>query len=64
MKPGKWLEPRYTDRAVYEKDFPTIDMNGLQVYCPGCKSVLRLGRKSPSGKIGGWCAKCVRAVAP
>lgn len=64
MKIGTWLAPRYTERGVFEKDFPTIDMNGLDVYCPGCKAIVRLGRKSAhTNKIGGWCVKCNRAVA-
>jgi len=62
MKDGKWLEPRYTDRSIFEKDFPGIDMNGLEIYCPGCRSVVRLARKSPMGKIAGWCRKCNRAI--
>ncbi len=64
MKAARWLEPRYTDRSVFEKDFPGIDINGLQVYCPGCRNLVRLARKSPSGKIAGWCKTCNRAVAP
>ncbi|MFA6093508.1 MAG: hypothetical protein WCU88_10655 [Elusimicrobiota bacterium] len=64
MKTGNWLMPRYTDRTIFEKDFPKIDMNGLDVYCPGCKTVVRLGRKNPAGKVGGWCARCIRSVAP
>lgn len=63
MKDGRWLEPRYTEKGVFEKDYPAIDINGLQVYCPGCRRVVRLSRKSPNGKIGGWCASCNRPVA-
>lgn len=62
MKDGRWLEPRYTDRAIFEKDFPGIDLNGLDVYCPACRRVVRLARKSPNGKIGAWCKNCNRAV--
>ncbi|MBI4349497.1 MAG: hypothetical protein HY553_21865 [Elusimicrobia bacterium] len=62
MKDGRWLEPRYTDRTVFEKDFPVIDLNGLDVYCPGCRKVVRLLRKSPNTKIGAWCKGCSRAV--
>lgn len=64
MKVGAWLTPRYTDRGVFEKDFPKIELNGLDVYCPGCKAIVRLGRKNPSEKLGGWCPKCNRPVAP
>jgi len=65
MKTGAWLEPRYTERVVFEKDFPDIDMNPMLAYCPACKAVVRLSRKSPLlNKIGGWCVKCNRAVAP
>lgn len=63
MKDGRWLEPRYTEKGVFEKDYPSIDINGLQVYCPGCRRVIRLSRKSPNAKIGGWCAACNRPVA-
>jgi hypothetical protein len=64
VKIGTWLAPRYTERGVFEKDFPGIDMHGLEVYCPGCKDVLRLARKSQAGKIAGWCRRCNRAAAP
>lgn len=64
MKPGNWLAPRYPNREVFEKDFPEIDLSPLEVYCPGCRGVARLSRKAKSGRIAGWCAKCVRAVAP
>jgi hypothetical protein len=64
MKIGTWLMPRYTDRSVFEKDFGLVDMNAMDVYCPGCKAIVRLGRKSAhTGKIGGWCVKCNRPVA-
>ena len=62
MKDGKWLAPRYTDRGVFEKDFPGIDIHGLELYCPGCRYVVRLARKSPMMKIAGWCARCQRPV--
>lgn len=64
MQQGKWLTPRHPNREVFEKDYPKIDMDALEVYCPGCKALVRLGRKSLSGRIAGWCAKCGRAVAP
>ncbi|MBI4385787.1 MAG: hypothetical protein HY551_00240 [Elusimicrobia bacterium] len=63
MKDGRWLTPRYTDRAVFEKDYPQLDINGLEVYCPGCRDVVRLSRKSMMGKIGGWCRRCERPIA-
>lgn len=62
MTTGRWLEPRYTDRAVFEKDYPSIDLNGPDVYCPGCKSMLKLARRNPIPKIAGWCKGCNRAV--
>lgn len=62
MKDGKWLEPRYTDIAVFEKDFPKLDLSGLEVKCPGCHNGLRLNRKHLSGKSAGWCKTCKRAV--
>lgn len=62
MKDGRWLEPRYTDRGIFEKDFAAIDLHGLDVYCPGCRRVIRLARKSPNAKIGAWCKSCNRAV--
>jgi len=65
MKIGTLLAPRYTERGVFEKDFPNIDMSPMEVYCPTCKAIVRLSRKSPLlGKIGGWCVKCNRAIAP
>ena len=63
MQTGRWLVPRYTDRGVFEKDYPGLDINGLDVYCPGCRRVVRLSRKSPTLKIGGWCASCTRPVS-
>lgn len=56
--------PRHTNRSIFEKDFPKLDLKAMEVYCPGCRSVVKLARKSPNGKIGGWCAKCNRGVAP
>jgi hypothetical protein len=64
MQQGRWLTPRHPNREVFEKDYPKIDMDALEVYCPGCKAIVRLGRKSLTGRIGGWCVKCSRAVAP
>ncbi|MBI3548364.1 MAG: hypothetical protein HY078_04845 [Elusimicrobia bacterium] len=62
MKDGRWLTPRYTDRAVFEKDYPTPDFNPLDVYCPGCRGVVSLSRKSPAGRPAGWCKSCLRPV--
>jgi hypothetical protein len=64
LKTGQWLQPRHSDSAAFEKDFPQLDATGLDVYCPGCKGYLRLNRKNPSGRIAGWCKRCQRAVCP
>ena len=64
MKDGKWMQPRYVSLDVFEKDYPQIDLSGIDVYCPGCRAPVKLSRKSPNGRIGGWCRKCNRAVAP
>ncbi|MFH1724463.1 MAG: hypothetical protein ABII00_07565 [Elusimicrobiota bacterium] len=64
MRDGKWLMPRHPSRDVFEKDFRKIDLNPLEVYCPGCRSVVRIGRSMPNGKVGGWCSRCDRGVAP
>ncbi len=64
MKVGNWLAPRYPGRGVFEKDFPKIDLSPIEVYCPGCKASVRIGRKALNGRIGGWCKKCDRGVAP
>lgn len=62
MKDGRWLAPRYTERAVFEKDYPGIDISALELCCPGCRASVRLARKAPSGRIAGWCKACNRAV--
>ena len=64
MQIGNWLAPRYPNKGVFEKDFPQIDLSPIEVYCPACKSIVRLARKGRGGRIGGWCAKCLRAVSP
>ena len=64
MKEGKWLQPRHPAQAVFEKDFTLFDMAGLDVYCPGCRTPVKLSRKAPNGRIGGWCKKCNRGVSP
>ena len=60
--PGQWLQPRHGSKEVFEKDFPAINVSTAVVSCPGCKESVKLGRKSPQGKLGGWCAKCNRGV--
>ncbi|MEF3279583.1 MAG: hypothetical protein K6357_01255 [Elusimicrobiota bacterium] len=62
MNKGKWLEPRYPSKEVFEKDFPKLDINGISVSCPGCMAQISLNRKSVTNKSAGWCKKCNRAV--
>jgi len=62
MKDGKWLEPRYTSKEIFEKDYPKLALSGLEVKCPGCKDAVPLNRKHSSGKSAGWCKRCSRAV--
>ena len=62
MHNGRWLVPRHTSREAFEKDFPSLDLSALEAYCPGCRGAVKLARKSPVGKIGGWCPRCGRAV--
>ena len=62
MKDGKWLEPRYTSKEIFEKDYSKFDAFGMEVKCPGCKTALQLSRKANSGKSAGWCKTCSRAV--
>ncbi len=62
MKPGQWLQPRLGSHEAFEKDFPKLEPNGMDVVCPGCKSVVRLVRKAAAGKLGGWCKNCNRGV--
>ncbi len=61
---GKWLQPTYDSMAVFEKDFPVLELPGLDVICPGCKKPVKLARKSPQGRIAGWCRRCNRGVMP
>ena len=61
-RPGQWLQPRHGSKDVFDKDYPTIDMGGLDVACPGCKETVKLARKSALGKLAGWCKKCNRGV--
>ncbi|MDX6768489.1 MAG: hypothetical protein SF051_03090 [Elusimicrobiota bacterium] len=64
MRPGSWLQPRHGSEEAFNKDFPTWQPgSGLEVACPGCGASVRLSRKSPAGKTGGWCKKCNRGVS-
>ncbi|MCX5786299.1 MAG: hypothetical protein NTX59_11480 [Elusimicrobia bacterium] len=62
MQEGKWLDPRYTDKEIFEKDYPKLDLSGMDVKCPGCKNQVTLNRKNNSLKAAGWCKQCNRAV--
>ncbi|MEK7390378.1 MAG: hypothetical protein AAB036_11860 [Elusimicrobiota bacterium] len=62
MIPGQWLQPRHAAREIFEKDFATINPSSMDVACPGCKELVKLTRRSPLGRIGGWCKKCNRGV--
>ena len=42
MKDGKWLEPRHTSKDIFEKDYPKLDLSGMEVKCLGCKNTLKL----------------------
>lgn len=64
MLEGKWLQPRYPSRETFEKDYSQIEFPGPDAYCPGCRKVVKLVRKSPLGKIAGWCGSCNRGVSP
>lgn len=64
MRPGQWLQPRHGSEDIFLKDFPHLETGALEVSCPGCRTTVRLSRKSPAGKIGGWCKTCNRGVAP
>ncbi|MDE2490282.1 MAG: hypothetical protein KGM24_05505 [Elusimicrobia bacterium] len=62
MTQGQWLQPRHGSREAFEKDFPTIATSQIDVVCPGCRASVKLTRRSPNGKSGGWCQKCNRGV--
>lgn len=64
MREGKWLQPRYAAQEVFERDFPQTDLSALDVYCPGCKALVKLLRKALNGRIAGWCKKCQRGICP
>lgn len=62
MKNGKWLEPRYPSKEIFEKDYSRIDVNGISVRCLGCNGIVNLNRRSQNNKSAGWCKKCNRGV--
>lgn len=62
MKDGKWLEPRYTNKEIFEKDYSRLDLSGAELKCPGCKAGVSLNRKNAASKHAGWCKVCNRAV--
>ena len=31
MHDGKWVEPRYTNKEIFEKDYPKLDLSGVEV---------------------------------
>lgn len=62
MKDGKWVEPRYTNKEIFEKDYSKLDLSGTEVKCPGCKMAVSLTRKNLAGKTAGWCKQCGRAA--
>ncbi len=62
MQDGKWVEPRYTNRDIFEKDYAKLDLSGKEVKCPGCKGQVMLSRKTAQGKMAGWCKICNRAA--
>jgi hypothetical protein len=62
MKDGKWLEPRYTSKEIFEKDYSHLDLSGAEVKCPGCRSGVALNRKNAASRRAGWCKACNRAV--
>ena len=49
-------------KSELEKDFPKIELSGLDVLCPGCKGTVKVIRRAPNGKSGGWCKTCNRGV--
>ncbi|HBB67589.1 MAG: hypothetical protein A2X28_02710 [Elusimicrobia bacterium GWA2_56_46] len=62
MKDGKWVEPRYTNKEIFEKDYSKLELSGTEVKCPGCKLPVGLTRKNAIGKTAGWCKQCNRAA--
>lgn len=62
MTTGQWLAPRYPSEEIFIKDFLIIDLNGMDVICPGCRASVKLARKTANGRIAGWCRKCKRGV--
>ena len=64
MRDGKWLQPRHASLSAFEKDFPEMDVSGLDVYCPGCRTPVKLARRSLALRIAGWCRRCDRGIGP
>ena len=62
MTQGQWLQPRLASHEAFERDFTKLETNGMDVVCPGCKNSVQLIRRSPNGKLGGWCKRCNRGV--
>jgi len=62
VTPGTWLQPRHGSKEAFEKDFPKVEVSGLDVACPGCKGAVKVIRRAPNGKLGGWCRNCNRGV--
>ncbi|MBI3297407.1 MAG: hypothetical protein HYZ75_04545 [Elusimicrobia bacterium] len=63
VRDGRWLSPRHPAREAFERDFPKVDLEALAVYCPGCKAVVKLSRRSLNARTAGWCMACSRGVA-
>jgi hypothetical protein len=62
LNQGTWLQPRHGSKEAFEKDYPKIEQSGLDVACPGCKGAVKVIRRAPNGKLGGWCKNCNRGV--
>lgn len=62
LREGTWLQPRHGSKEVFEKDYPAIASDALTVICPGCRDAVALARRSPTGRMGGWCRRCNRGV--
>ena len=62
MTQGQWLQPRHGSHEAFAKDYPKIEVTATELACPGCRDSVRLTRRSPLGKLGGWCKSCNRGV--
>jgi len=62
IKQGRWLEPKYSSKDTFEKDYSILNLSPIIVKCPGCLEYVSLNKKSKNGKSAGWCKKCNRAV--